>query len=176
MVGLEGATARALLPTLILPLHRLDSLDLEGEVDKQRKLLGSPRTRSTSTSGEQRLLLILDGLDELDADHKTGREAASALMTKVDRLLLERNRHGHQLQIVIAGRELIVSALRGELDRVQQIFHVVGYLPIEKRGRLGRRDGLFGAGSTPGVVASLGRAHRRGAVGRSGKHSRKSRS
>ncbi len=122
-----------LLPTLILPLHRFDSLDLEREVDKQRKLLRFARNPLDIESGEQRLLLILDGLDELDADDKTGREAASALVRRVDRLL-ERNRLGQELQIIIAGRELIVSAMRSELDRVQQIFHVVGYLPIKKQG------------------------------------------
>jgi hypothetical protein len=119
---------QAPVPTLLLPLHKLDTFDLEAEAGKQAKLLGFPKNPLDADGGERRLLLILDGLDELDADHKTGREAASALITRVDRLL-ERNRYGHELQVVIAGRELIVSALRGELDREHQVFHVMGYLP-----------------------------------------------
>jgi hypothetical protein len=77
----------ALLPTLLLPLHKLDTFDLEAEAGKQAKLLGFPRNPLDADGGERRLLLILDGLDELDADHKTGREAASALITSVDRVV-----------------------------------------------------------------------------------------
>ncbi len=119
---------QAPVPTLLLPLHKLDTFDLEAEAGKQAKLLGFPKNPLDPGGGERRLLLILDGLDELDADHKTGREAASALITRVDRLL-ERNRFGHELQVVIAGRELIVSTLRGEFEREHQVFHVMGYLP-----------------------------------------------
>jgi hypothetical protein len=113
--------------TLLVPLHKLDMFDLEAEAGRQAKLLGFPKNPLDPDGGERRLLLILDGLDELEVDHKTGQEAASALITRVDRLL-ERNRYGHELQIVIAGRELIVSALRGKLGREHQVFHVLGYM------------------------------------------------
>jgi hypothetical protein len=118
-----------MLPTLLVPLHNLKTLDLEREVGDYAKLHGFPANPLDTEAGERRFLLILDGLDELDADQKRGRDAAAALVTAVDKLLWRKNEHGFQLQVVLAGRALIVESLQGELSRARQIFHVLGYAP-----------------------------------------------
>ena len=119
-----------MLPTLLVPLHYLKTLDLEREVGAYAKLHGFPANLLDTDAGERRLLLILDGLDELDADQKRGRDAAAALVTAVHQLLLKNN-HNFEIQVVLAGRALIVESLQGELNREQQIFHVLGYAPRE---------------------------------------------
>jgi hypothetical protein len=110
-----------------VPLHYLKTLDLEREVGDYAKLHGFPANPLDTEAGERRLLLILDGLDELDAD-KRGRDAAAALVTAVRHLLLKNN-HNFEIQVVLAGRALIVENLQGELNRERQTFHVLGYAP-----------------------------------------------
>jgi uncharacterized protein YjbI with pentapeptide repeats len=117
-------------PTLLVPLHYLKTLDLEREIGDYAKLCGFPANPLDTEAGERRLLLILDGLDELDADQKRGRDAAAALVTAVHQLLLKNN-HNFEIQVVLAGRALIVESLHGELNRERQIFHVLGYAPRE---------------------------------------------
>ena len=117
-----------MVPTLLVPLHYLKTLDLEREVGDYAKLCDFPANPLDTDAGERRLLLILDGLDELDADQKRGRDAAAALVTAVHHLLLKNN-HNFEIQVVLAGRALIVESLQGELSRERQIFHVLGYAP-----------------------------------------------
>jgi hypothetical protein len=119
-----------MLPTLLVPLHYLKTLDLEREIGDYAKLHGFPANPLDTEAGERRLLLILDGLDELDADQKRGRDAAAALVTAVHHLLLKNN-DNFEIQVVLAGRALIVAHLQGELNRERQIFHVLGYAPRE---------------------------------------------
>ena len=118
----------SMIPTLLVPLHYLKTLDLEREIGHYAKLCGFPANPLGTDEGERRLLLILDGLDELDADQKRGRDAAAALVTAVHQLLLKNN-HNFEIQVVLAGRALIVESLQGELNRERQIFHVLGYAP-----------------------------------------------
>ncbi len=119
-----------MLPTLLVPLHYLKTLDLEREVGDYAKLCGFPANPLDTAGGERRLLLILDGLDELDADQKRGRDAAAALVTAAQHLLLKNN-HNFEIQVVLAGRALIVESLEAELSHERQIFHVLGYAPRE---------------------------------------------
>ncbi len=118
-----------MIPTLLVPLHCLDTFDLEREIGAYAKDCGFPVNPLATDAGEPRLLLILDGLDELDVDQKRGREAASALVMAVDKLLWRKNERGFQLQVVLAGRALIIESLQGEFNRERQIFHVLGYAP-----------------------------------------------
>ena len=120
----------SMIPTLLVPLHYLKTLDLEREIGHYAKLCDFPANPLDTDEGERRLLLILDGLDELDADQKRGRDAAAALVTAVHQLLLKNN-HNFEIQVVLAGRALIVESLQGELNRERQIFHVLGYAPRE---------------------------------------------
>jgi hypothetical protein len=119
-----------MIPTLLVPLHYLRTLDLEREVGAYAKLCGFPANPLDTDEGERRLVLILDGLDEFDTDQKRGRDAAAALVVAVQQLLLKNN-HDFEIQVVLAGRALIVESLEGELNRERQIFHVLGYAPRE---------------------------------------------
>ena len=140
-----------MVPTLLVPLHYLKTLDLEREVGDYAKLCGFPANPLDTDEGERRLLLILDGLDELDVDQKGGRAAAATLVTAVHNLLL-RNNHNFEIQVVLVGRALIVESLQGELSREWQIFHVLGYAPRgagidwkdpDKRLKIDQRQGWW---------------------------------
>jgi hypothetical protein len=135
--AVEVLTREQRLPTLVVPLHRLRSFELEQEIGRFAFNEGFAKNPLGLHDGEPRLLLILDGLDELDADRTRGPEAAGHLVAEVMRLIDERNRDGCRLQIVLAGRELVVSALTGELSDDRQVVHALGYLDHEKRRELG---------------------------------------
>lgn len=115
------------IPALVVPLHELHSFDLVAAVDIWRKPLGFARNPLDHDEGEARLLLILDGLDELVIDDKAGLAAARALWTSVTQLL-HRNHASCRLQIVLTGRQLIVEGLGAQL-RKQEVYHLLGYLP-----------------------------------------------
>ena len=117
---------KAPLPTILLPLQWLNSYDLEREVGIYTKEHGFTQNPLDADTRENRLLLILDGLDELDAADKRGREAASALITAAQKLIT-RVQNNCKLRILLAGRTVIVEALQGELADPRQIFHVLGY-------------------------------------------------
>ncbi|MCB2054274.1 MAG: pentapeptide repeat-containing protein [Geminicoccaceae bacterium] len=114
-------------PILLIPLQHIDRFDLEQVVADHAKWHGFARSPVDPQEGEKRLLLILDGLDELDVDGNRGQDAASNLVTAADKLLSRFNEHDRQLRILIAGRAVIVEALEGHLNRPGKIFHVLGY-------------------------------------------------
>jgi|GEM_PF-237528 len=119
------------LPTLIVPLHRIWTFDLEAEVDRFARSEGFAQNPVDAMAGEPNLVLILDGLDELDVDQRTGPQQATQLVTAVVRLL--REAQGQNLRVLLAGREVVVSALRGWFDRPRLVLHVLGYLTDAQR-------------------------------------------
>ena len=114
------------LPTILLPLQWLNSYDLEREVGIYTREHGFEHNPLDADFRPKKLLLILDGLDELDAADKRGREAASALITAAQKLVTQ-VQNNCKLRILLAGRTVIVEALQGELADPRQIFHVLGY-------------------------------------------------
>ena len=78
-------------------------LDLEAE-SAVRPERGFAKNPVGVHEGEPRLVLVLDGLDELDADRTRGQAAASHLVTDVHRLLADvKSQNGRTLRIVLAG-------------------------------------------------------------------------
>lgn len=120
-----------LLPTLIVPLHRIRTFDLEDGVARFAHSEGFAKNPLGRDEGELRLLLILDGLDELDVDQQRGPAAAHQLVNGVIRLLEEAQ--GRDLRVLLAGREVLVAALRGFFGRPRQVLHVLGYLSGQQR-------------------------------------------
>jgi len=117
----------ARMPALLLPLHVIDSFDLEACVETYAKDRGFAHSPLSRDHREEHLVLILDGLDELDAGGQKGRDAASALVTAAERLLGTMRERGCQLRIVLAGRTVIVDELRAEIGRRERVFHVLPF-------------------------------------------------
>jgi len=119
------------LPTLIVPLHSIRTFDLESEVGRFAQSEGFAKNPLGRAEGEPRLVLILDGLDELDVDQQRGPAAASQLVNAVVRLLEEAR--GRELRVLLGGREVHVAALQGWFGRPRQVLNVLGYLAGQQR-------------------------------------------
>ena len=115
---------------LWIPLHLLDptkdlvkALDelIEGNLDN----LYPPNPLKKEQS-QQRLLVILDGLDELAMQGKLATEVAQQFLQRVKEDLQRFNQSSLRVQILVSGRELVVQHL-GEAKDSQQILHLLPY-------------------------------------------------
>jgi len=119
---------------IFIPLHHFDPSDdlvsaVEQFVKEERFLTGSPLDIS---EGEERLLIIFDGLDELSMQGKAAAETAQyfvdEVITKIDKF----NRYRLKRQVLITGRDLAVQSASNRLRGDQQILHVLPYFVSKK--------------------------------------------
>jgi hypothetical protein len=115
---------------LWIPLHLLDptkdlvkALDelIEGNLDN----LYPPNPLKKEQS-QQRLLVILDGLDELAMQGKLATEVAQQFLQRVKEDLQRFNQSSLRVNVLVSGRELVVQHL-GEAKDSQQILHLLPY-------------------------------------------------
>ena len=116
------------IPIIFLPLHRFDvGDDLQRSIGAFVREAGLfPHDPLDPEHGEKRLLLVLDGLDELAMQGKAGQDAAAVLLERLNGLLASRNFGSLRLQAVVGGRQIIVDTLRGKLSD-RQVIHVLPY-------------------------------------------------
>lgn len=116
-------------PVLLIPLHRFELLDdFTGSVGSFVKNEGFLKHNPIDPlEGDSRLLIILDGLDELTLQGKYASEVASDLIRKVQRHILHTNVRKTCLQVIISGRELIVQSNLSELKSKSQILKILPY-------------------------------------------------
>ncbi len=117
------------VPVIFVPLHHFDpSDDLTSAVEQfirdERFLNGSPLD---TTNGEERLLIVFDGLDELSMQGKAAAETAlhfvDEVITKIDKC----NGQGLKRQVLLTGRDLAVQSAATKLRAEKQILHVLPY-------------------------------------------------
>ncbi len=115
---------------LWIPLHLLDptknlvkALDelIEGNLDN----LYPPNPLKKEQS-QQRLLVILDGLDELAMQGKLATEVAQQFLQRVKEDLQRFNQASLRVQVLVSGRELVVQQL-GEVRNSPQILSILPY-------------------------------------------------
>jgi uncharacterized protein YjbI with pentapeptide repeats len=115
---------------LFIPLHQLDLRRSIGEavgayVRTGKLLLHNPLDHE---EGDDRLLLVLDGLDELELQGRLVAEVARDFLREVSREIERRNRDGHRhLLALVTGREPAVQASQSELRDQRRILHVLPY-------------------------------------------------
>lgn len=113
-----------LLKVLYIPLHQLDpKADLMagvGEFVKSAGLL--PHNLLDRETGEPRLFIIFDGLDELSMQGKVGAEIARGFIEEVDKTGDCRNYQEMRLQVLITGREVVVQANSSKFRKTEQTF------------------------------------------------------
>lgn len=128
--------APAELRVVFVPLHELDlgndslSQAIKNFADDSGGLL------PTEPLGQdaQRVLLVLDGLDELVMHGASAIDAAKKFIESVIKLLKSLNRQGQRLRVLIAGRELAVQATsdvfrQANWTRRHSVLHVLPYAP-----------------------------------------------
>jgi hypothetical protein len=116
-------------PVLFIPLHLFDpTADLvkavENFVSHQRYLSGSPLN---VTDGEQRLLIIFDGLDELSEQGKNAAEIAQAFVDVVIGDINHHNAQNLQRQVLITGRDLAVQSSLNRFRGSHQVYQLLPY-------------------------------------------------
>ncbi len=129
------------IPILYVPLHLIDpQADLiqavAGFVTQDRYLQGSPLDGG---EGEERLLVIFDGLDELSMQGRAAAEVAQSFVDEVLRKAVAFAGQGLHRQFLISGRDLAVQANAGRLRRTGQVLHVLPY-QVDEDAREGYED------------------------------------
>lgn len=115
---------------LLIPLHLIDPTKdlvkaLDELIDGNLDNLYPPNPLKKEQS-QQRLLLILDGLDELAMQGKLATEIAQQFLQRVKEDLQRFNQSNLRVQILVSGRELVVRHLE-EAKNSSQIFHLLPY-------------------------------------------------
>lgn len=122
------------LNVLHVPLCKIDpAKDLIvalGEFTTSNRLLGfNPLDKNYQ---EERLLIILDGLDELSTRNKTGVEITKNFVQEVQHQVNDFNFYRTHLQVLITGRKLVVQAHTDEFCKHKQVLHLLPYFLEEK--------------------------------------------
>jgi uncharacterized protein YjbI with pentapeptide repeats/Mrp family chromosome partitioning ATPase len=121
---------------LFIPLHQLDlSDDLPRSIaDYVRVAEIVPHDPLNSETGEERLLVIFDGLDEISKQGKLGAETAQQFLRDAEKMVDRRNLQRLRLQVLITGREVTVQAQKQELKKPGEILHAMPYVKPNVKG------------------------------------------
>jgi uncharacterized protein YjbI with pentapeptide repeats len=129
-----AAASKSFLRVLYIPLHQLDpNADLVvavGDFVKRAGLLS--HNPLEAGSGESRLLILFDGLDELSMQGRIGAEVARSFVEEVIRTVNVSNAQQTRLQVVITGREIVIQANASKFRKASEILHVLPYLVSEE--------------------------------------------
>jgi uncharacterized protein YjbI with pentapeptide repeats len=122
------------LRVLFILLHHFDPKgDLVASVGEfvryATQLSHNPLDRD---SGEKRLLILFDGLDELAMQGKIGADTARDFVDEVDRVVSRLNSRDLRLQVLLTGRDVVIQANANKFRKETQILHVLSYFLSEK--------------------------------------------
>jgi uncharacterized protein YjbI with pentapeptide repeats len=122
------------IPVLLIPLHLFTpSDDLVKAVWEFVQIEGFLRHNPMDRSdGEERLLIIFDGLDELAMQGKIAEETAKQFVDEVRLKASQFNQNKSRLQVLLSGREVAVQANRTKFRELHQILHILPYFITEE--------------------------------------------
>lgn len=120
---------------LFIPLHQLNVAGslVTAVGDYVRLAEALPANPLDPDSGEERLLLILDGLDELAMQGRIGAEAARDFVREVLKHVELRNHDRCRLLVLFSGREPVVQASESEFRERRRVLHALPYFLDEAR-------------------------------------------
>jgi uncharacterized protein YjbI with pentapeptide repeats len=127
--------ARNGIRVLFIPLHQLNIagslVAAVGDYVRLSEVL--PGNPLDPDSGEERLLLLLDGLDELAMQGRIGAEAARDFVREVLKHVELRNHERCRLLVLFSGREPVVQASESEFRERRRVLHALPYsIEIER--------------------------------------------
>lgn len=119
---------------LFIPLHLFDidddlSTAIENFIKDDRFLSFNPLD---GTNGQERILLIFDGLDELSMRGKAASDAAMAFVEEVIIKINRYNGQGHRRQAIITGRDVAVQSTKNKLRKCKQVLKLLPYFVDEE--------------------------------------------
>ena len=124
--------AEANTRVLFVPLHRFDIK--EDLIDALQKFVRLNGYFTQDPLGDEKLVVIFDGLDELAMQGKVLADAASQFIREIKMKLGNLNSQKTRLQVIVSGRDIIIQANEAEFRREHQLLHILPYY-IEKEER-----------------------------------------
>ncbi|MHC2019995.1 pentapeptide repeat-containing protein [Methylobacterium sp. CM6247] len=130
---------------LFVPLHQIDlESGLVRAVADFFKQAGHFGTDPLTEDGQKPLVLILDGLDEIQLQGKAAQESAQGFVNELIRYVERVNTIHCRLLCLITGRDLAVQSADSAFRTEGQVIHLVPYsLAAESRANFTDRDDLF---------------------------------
>ena len=124
---------------IYVPLHRLN---VQGEFGTELETFCSetdscPTGLMNAESAEKRLLVVLDGLDELSKQGSIGATMAAAFVEEVIRKVANRNATTLRVQVIVSGRPIAVQDIA---DKFRGTGRVVTILPYCNDARANAQD------------------------------------
>jgi len=120
---------------LFVPLHQVDiDLGVSPALEQFFQETGHFSSDPLSQQYQTAVILILDGLDEIQMQGKAAQDAAQSFVNDVLRYLDRRNTHARAAVCLITGRDIAIQAAEGAFRGEGAVLHVVPYkIPEEER-------------------------------------------
>ena len=119
---------------LFVPLHLLNiEGDLVNSVGQYLKNANIFSTNPLENLGEEKLLLIFDGLDELSKQGKVGESVARDFVREIERKCQQYNNAKARLLVLISGRELVIQSISADFRKDKQILYLLPYFLTESQ-------------------------------------------
>ena len=136
-------STRGICKVIYIPLHlfelKTDMLTAVNAFCNANEHL--PKNVLDSDEGKSRLLLVLDGLDELEKQGKMAAQVASEFFAEVIRVVERRNSETTRLMVLICGRPVAIQAGENVLRNQEQVLHLLPYF-VAKNQRNSYKDPL----------------------------------
>ncbi len=123
------------IPILFIALHRFSvNQELIKAVGEYVALEGFLRENPLAIKeGEQPLLIIFDGLDELSEQGKIGAKVANDFIGAVQLLLTQFNAQKLCLQVIITGRTIVIQDNKNKLRKEKEILQLIPYFVTDEQ-------------------------------------------
>ena len=122
---------------LVIPLHKLNVQDdLAQSIETYcQERDDCPTGLLAGDTAEARLLLVLDGLDELSKQGVLGERIAASFVEEVIRKVNARNERALRVCVLLSGRPIAVQNVADKFRREGQLFHLLPfYVSESERG------------------------------------------
>ncbi|MCE2029004.1 pentapeptide repeat-containing protein [Sessilibacter corallicola] len=118
------------IPVLFIQINKLKGYDYNAVIDFTSKLNYFPRGFNPLDTrvSKGRLLLILDGLDELSRRGDTAAAAATAFVDDVINNVENANDHSCRWQVLITGRDIAVQSTSRNFKRLAQTLYLLPFI------------------------------------------------
>ncbi|MEM7734218.1 MAG: pentapeptide repeat-containing protein [Deinococcota bacterium] len=130
---------------LVIPLHRIDrgyERNLSSAINEYVKFHTHLAENPIERRGDDRWLIIFDGLDELDV-HDLGESIAKDFIDQVDSYICSKNESKKpRFQIIISGRTLLIRSTENKFRYLKSILYIIPY-HISKDNVLSRKSNLL---------------------------------
>ncbi|MGE5339953.1 MAG: NACHT domain-containing protein [Candidatus Omnitrophota bacterium] len=122
---------------LFIPLHRFEIKD--DLIDALQKFIHFGGYFTHDPLGDEPLVVIFDGLDELAMQGKVLADAANHFIREIKIKLGYLNTQKIRLQVIVSSRDIIIQANEMEFRNEYQLLHILPYY-IEERKRVDYLD------------------------------------